>query len=551
MKKILLLLSLVWSLFSPPQVQAATEFTTSFFSRYRIEESGNATVSHEIKITNNLAHIYPTVYTVHVTSDQLHNITASDQAGILPVKTQYSNGTTTIDLTISRPNIGLGKTQTLTLQYTAPDLVTFLGPNLALNIPRMSRANEHQNYTREVTVPPRFANLPHHFTPDPDQTTTSDQGEIYIFQGHPNESLSLLFGDTASYRLNLSYSISNPTLSQTQTEIALPPDTPYQQIILHQIDPPPSSLRLDADGNWLATYSLGANATQEISVELFAVVSPVPLFFDPSLNSPKLIDSTNFWPTENSLIQTTAAQLQTAAHIYTYLIDYMSYDYSRVGKNNRRLGAVEALTSPTTALCTEFTDSFIALARSLEIPAREINGFAYTTNPTLKPQGTSLDILHSWPEYYDAPSSRWLSLDPTWGQTTGGIDYLHQLDFSHIAFVRHGLEDDYPLPAGAYKASPSTQSIQATPTDELPARNESFTYSVTNSGLTVYNNGNVALTPRDLTLEDNSYQLPYLPPYASHTFPLHSGLSTQVKLGIASALALLFSIGILVVKALK
>ena len=43
-------------------------------------------------------------------------------------------------------------------------------------------------------------------------------------------------------------------------------------------------------------------------------------------------------------------------------------------------------------------------------------------------------------------------VDPTWGNTTMGIDYFNVLDFDHFAFVIKGSESEYPIPAGGYKS---------------------------------------------------------------------------------------------------
>ena len=42
-------------------------------------------------------------------------------------------------------------------------------------------------------------------------------------------------------------------------------------------------------------------------------------------------------------------------------------------------------------------------------------------------------------------------VDPTWGNTTGGVDYFDVLDFDHVAFVQRGYDSEYPVPAGGYK----------------------------------------------------------------------------------------------------
>src|SRR3989344_955019 len=102
----------------------------------------------------------------------------------------------------------------------------------------------------------------------------------------------------------------------------------------------------------------------------------------------------------------------------------------------------------------EFTDSFIAIARAMGIPAREINGYAITTTESLKPISVTLksgDLLHAWPEFYD-PKLGWIQIDPTWGDTSN-TDYFTKLDTNHFAFVIKGDKSDYPLPAGTYRTS--------------------------------------------------------------------------------------------------
>jgi hypothetical protein len=91
------------------------------------------------------------------------------------------------------------------------------------------------------------------------------------------------------------------------------------------------------------------------------------------------------------------------------------------------------------------------LSRAAGIPAREVDGFAYTKNTTSRPLSLVKDILHAWPEYYNFDKKAWIMVDPTWGNTTGGVDYFNTLDFDHFAFVVKGEDSSYPVPAGGYK----------------------------------------------------------------------------------------------------
>jgi hypothetical protein len=152
-----------------------------------------------------------------------------------------------------------------------------------------------------------------------------------------------------------------------------------------------------------------------------------------------------------------ADELKTPEAIYTYVVQTLNYDFTRVTDEKPRLGAVAALTDKKSAACREFTDLFIAIARAAGIPAREVNGFAFTENPKQRPLSLVQDILHAWPEYSDMNKKTWVMVDPTWGSTTGGIDYFSTLDVDHFAFVVKGYQSDYPIPAGGYKVNDGTQ----------------------------------------------------------------------------------------------
>ena len=109
----------------------------------------------------------------------------------------------------------------------------------------------------------------------------------------------------------------------------------------------------------------------------------------------------------------------------------------------------------------EFTDSFIAIARAMGIPAREINGYAYAGEGENKPISIGFksgDVLHAWPEFYD-PAFGWVAIDPTWGATSG-LDYFTRLDTNHFVFVIKGQDSVYPLPAGAYKIDGSEKQVE-------------------------------------------------------------------------------------------
>ena len=69
--------------------------------------------------------------------------------------------------------------------------------------------------------------------------------------------------------------------------------------------------------------------------------------------------------------------------------------------------------------CNEHTQLYMALARSVGIPARSAAGLAYVRGKF---------YYHAWPEVY---LGRWVAVDPTFGEFPA--------DAAHIRFVNGGL----------------------------------------------------------------------------------------------------------------
>jgi hypothetical protein len=187
----------------------------------------------------------------------------------------------------------------------------------------------------------------------------------------------------------------------------------------------------------------------------------------------------------------------------------------------------------------EFTDLFIAIARAAGIPARQAVGYAYTTNSRLRPLSLISDVLHAWPEYYDFDKKVWIAVDPTWANTTGGVNYFDKLDFNHIVFALQGVSSNYPYPAGFYRRNGKTtkdvavdfaNSAFTKPTAKLSAE-FSFPNMVTagissRGSLTISNTQGVAVpevsadiqsAPVDVALNIKETNFP---PFARITIPL-------------------------------
>lgn len=527
-KFVLSVFALTSILLYPSHAIAANNYSTSFISTYQVTPVGTTHVTHQIDITNQVPHAYLTKYTISLGSDTIQSLRVTSQGQKIAF-TEQKNGPVT-DLSFNIPHPVIGKDQQLNLQiaYETTSIATRYGDIWEINIPRLSRANEASYYKRQIIVPPSLGE-PRVATPKASMMSQDEEGIRLEYVGFPNNSISLLFGESLTYELNLTYHLSNKFPSSTDTELALPPDTEYQRVLVGELSPPPQSIKLDVDGNWLAVYPLKASSQQEIKAKLFVTLHPQPQYkITMPTDLTALTKPTKYWDTKSTSITTLAHKLTTPEQIYNYLVENLSYDFSKIGQGADRLGGSKALNNPGSAICTEFTDSFVTLARAAGIEAREINGYAYNTGSNLKTTN-QIDMLHAWPEYYDRANQTWVAIDPTLGQTSG-LDYFNKLDFGHLTFVRHGLEDSYPYPAGTYKSDPTEKTISIDPVHEIPQIVDKLEIKEQDKAYLIQNLGNVAIHDKQINLPDGSKTtIAYLPPYGEYRYDFHTPQATFHK----------------------
>lgn len=542
---IVLCLLLALILINAPKTQALGEFTSHFNHTYIIDQDGLATVTLKISLTNNFASTFVKEYSLTFGSTRLKNIHAQTSSGSqLAPSVVTINGQTQVNLDFPYPVVGKGKTQAFSLTFQDPDAAQKVGHVLEINLPKLQQVDQVDDYTVTLLVPQSFG-PPSLVSPVPDQQLTDAVYTKLVFNQEAaiNKGISAQFGDRQIFTYTLAYHLENPTVTPIETQIALPPDTPYQQNYLDFLSIPPLNINTDADGNWIATYLLEPKAKTDITAQGKIVTYLKPLIPIPSFN-PNLKDyllEQNYWPVNDDQIRSLTAKYFTPQAIYDYLVSTFTYDYSRLdNRSTERLGATRAFHSPTQALCLEFTDAFITLNRASGTPARLLTGYAYTENSKLRPLSLVQDVLHAWPEYYDFSSSLWRPVDPTWGNTTGGVDYFHQLDLNHVVFAIQGLHPDQPFPAGYYKISKQpTKDVDLQFSTVLPQENIQILFSPNQpllnrwgfsdrSTLNLTNQSTIALYGQKLALTSPTLKttipspvIPLILPYQTVSIPFY------------------------------
>jgi len=454
-------------------VSASEEFSIDSTITYEVKESGGIFVSQNINMENLTTDLYATSYSVELTNIQPQNIRAFE--GKNDLKSEVSkNGEETIITTYFNDSlVGKGKSRNFDITFDEYSFAQRTGEIWEISIPRLGNDSNFKNLTVKLKVPVSLGEEAY-LSPEPNSYLIQNDFRIYTYNSKASQSLGITagFGQFQVFSFTLNYHLENPLNKKSEAVIAIPPDTAFQKLYYQSIFPQPLNVTVDSDGNWLAIYNLSARQRLDIfvkgSVQIFA--GPRPFLIYPDVVLANNLKETDFWQVNDIDIKTIADRLKTPFDIYNFVSKNLSYDISRVKPNYERLGAQKALANPSSAICMEYTDAFIAIARAAGIPAREINGYAYTENRDIQPLSLVSDVLHAWPEYWDGKKNLWIPIDPTWASTTGGVDYFNKLDLRHFTFVIHGNSPSYPYPPGSYKLGPNPQKDVFVNFGQLPEK---------------------------------------------------------------------------------
>jgi transglutaminase-like putative cysteine protease len=474
------------------EAEAGNEnFAIDLNSSYTVNAAGKTIVEQKFTITNKTPEYFISRYGVVLSSTNLENIQVTSNGESIEPQISKQKGQTSIGVSFPDQIVGEGKKRELTIKYTDADISQISGKILEVNIPQLSDHYQYQNYQLKLIVPNIFG-TPSRINPT---NFTLQEGSDYntiTYNDLQGNAVSAIFGDKQIFDLQINYYLENPTSQNALTQITLPPETPFQRIFYHNLEPLPKEIKEDQDGNFIATYEIPAN--NSLNVELFAQVL-LTLSSNPAIDFSPVLDAhtlaQKYWETNNPEIIAAANELNSIEEIYDYSIEKLDYTEKSQDLYFERLGAANAIKEENLdeATCQEFTDLFIAIAREKGVPARRVLGYAYSNNEELRPVKLERDILHTWPEYYNAETQSWIQIDPTWGDTTGGVDYFNKFDLNHLILAINGASSSMPYPAGSYSANEEEKQKKIFvdfSTEEFPITNPNLEISLTDKRISKF-----------------------------------------------------------------
>jgi len=527
-------------------VYADNEFSSSYNITYDVDQTGVTTVTEKITLKNLTDKYYASDFKLSISATKVTEVSMTDSQGPLDVQVNTSGATTNINTQFNQQIAGKGKEYTFSLHFKSTDFAQKMGKIWQVTIPKIAEPGNLNQFNLTLSVPASFGD-PTNILPEPVKQTETGSKLNYFFNKDQLSQAGILasFGNVQFFDFSFGYDLKNDGLLPKIIQIPIPTDYRNQKVLINSIEPKPENVVTDFDGNYLASFKVGQRQSVHVQVQGFAKLSPGN---DKNMLSKEqkqiYTASQSYWEKDSPQVKTKLAEIfksnptttnEKARLIDQFVASYLQYDENRVKNNDfRRLGALTALNNPQQSLCSEYADVFVTMARSAGIPAREVVGYAYTTNTSIRPLSLQNTYLHAWAQYFDN-SAGWVDVDPTWQSTTGGVDYFSQFDLNHLVIGFMGDSSAQPL-------GPSQVNVTfAEPQDQKPQVNlqiivpsEIYAGFPVDALVRVENSGNIATSSAKLQFKAQKLsviglqdiQTPPIPPFGQLEYDYKLGTQT-------------------------
>jgi len=477
-KKLLLMIVLIISIYKGHVPIVAAEFSINQDINYECTSSEICIVSSNIRITNNTNEKFVSEYELNTGLKEISEISALDYKNrALLTEVNSVDNQSNIKINLENPILGQGSITEISIKYKTKETIKHTGKIWEISIPKIKKTEEIEDVKVTVSVPNDFESLMY-VTPSPISKKDTNSIITYAFDSETTkDGINIVFGEYQLFNFEIYYYLESDSHFWSKTiEVPFPPNIEeVQKVFISRLNIEPESLIIDKEGNYIAQYKLDPGQTKR--VEIYGLIQIFNKEIDPAKGGrfedmPKnyveeYTKQQRYWESQdtkiidiaNSLIDKDKTISENAKEVYIYTTSNLEYSVEKTSRDYlERLGALKALQNPQDSVCMEFTDLTIALLRAMGIPAREINGYAYSEDLVRRPLSVfydnNKDLLHSWVEFFD-PKFGWVEIDSTWGQTSG-LDFFSKLGVNHIVFVRKG-NPEYPIPPGVYKDTASNK----------------------------------------------------------------------------------------------
>jgi hypothetical protein len=434
--KILLFLSAflagwLWSV----GVASAADYGLKVSSTVTVAESGQASVKQLFSVTGADKTNLPASTSVNIVGSQPAGLSASGTDGT-KLTTQYNSDSNFVTISIPASQRDSTKAWSFSLSYKS-QLLSQYGATSAVQIPAMDTNLDitSQTTTLSADLDLGFATVR---SRQPSKTGIGVGQQILTFtsKGAEDESLLVVFGEQTFVTAKFSTELNNPSWWWEEVGLTLPPDTNQQRVIIESIQPTPSKVRLDKDGNIVVFFNMGPLGSRQVEVTAhlsidnpsYELSSARPVSETEALLSERYTQTTDAWQPLNLDIETT--EDATSADIAKAVFDGV------VAQAKEQMVNQESFDLSLRTSALKMSDWLAGELRNRGIPARLVLGVSMSNGRVLGENANS----HAWVEA-NLAGVGWVTLDPYFGVYSG---LYGSADPLRIAMGLWGLEDDRP-----------------------------------------------------------------------------------------------------------
>ncbi len=491
---------------------------------YDINDAGTTRITYDINLENSDPNTYITKYTLSTGLSDAKNVEAKLENGqTLSYEIRIEDSGSNIEVSFPQPRSPQTNVR-WSLSFTSADVINEVGKVKEIAVPGFIGDFD---LSVILKVPNNFGNV-NYYSRTPDEISDEGQKKVlkYTAQEIRESGILVSLDDTQVFDFTYKYELKNEEENtKIRATIALPPDYKNQKIYFDNFEPKPANGYRDADGNYVAEYIVEPGDGYEVLIQGKAVLTNAidNNFAKPELDLSKYLVQDEYWDTEDAAIVTLVGELtkdistdkEKGRAIYDYVVNNLSYNQDALSDANRgRLGAANVLIAKDNAICQEYTDLFITLARAAGLPARMLAG--YTT------AGIGYDLpdntLHAWAEFYTEEDG-WITVDPTWESTSEGFNFFGNVGLSHFVLSIRGIDSEDPPLVLSFVSSddvsdnlvikPVTANVERT--NEIVVKTnfpELMRTIIKNKGtISIENNTNVVLTGINIFVESENLTL--------------------------------------------
>lgn len=413
---------------------AADNQTYSVSSSYKVAADGSGSISHTINAKASSA-ANPASIRIPVAGGDQSSISA--RFGDTKATAELADDNNSIVVTI--PSSASAKDGwKLTLSYKA-NLLRDLGGVKGVQLPAMAGIGLDISSQKTVVSADIAVGLASAL-PAPGKTDISAGEQIFTYEnktGPVSDTVTLFFNDETSVIVDVTSRLENNRWWWGTVELTLPPDTNQQQVILESLDPAPSNVRLDQDGNILAQYTLGPRGSLDVTGKLAVNTRNVNYDLDSSANLQEVPEGINSLYTQQTNkwfggqievdVNPAASAAEVAGAVYEAVVSHARSETFTFENSDFTGASLEP---------EKYANLLIGELRAKGVPARAVLGKIISNGQFI----TENSVNHTWVEAY-LPSVGWITLDPAFAVYG---DYFGKSDVMHVGLALWGVLDDAP-----------------------------------------------------------------------------------------------------------